>query len=166
VSETSEQYTKRIYKNRLLGNDWQYQYSIFYQEREAALGAIENGAVLRKAIARRYRNQPFLWRLAKNLVEPFYLSDLEIDEDSDSKIVMVYWTFFTTQKIRLGELEAFVSGCIEDSVRIKIRATSKEHLEKMARTIARQKPHDLNDFFDLAKVNRMHCVNKDQFTVY
>lgn len=162
MSESPQQKTKRTYKKRLLGNDFKYQYSIFYSSKEDALEAVESGAILRRAIARKYRNQPFLWRLGKVLTAKGLIEDM-LAVDSPERIEMVYWSFFTTQELKYGALKAFIENRLEVSTRLKKRAVSEERLMKMANTIDRQKPHDLNKFFGLKKVNRMHCVNKDKF---
>ncbi|PCH62533.1 MAG: hypothetical protein COC19_02655 [SAR86 cluster bacterium] len=161
MPESSQQKTKRTYKKRLLGNNFQHQYSLFYQTKEDALKAIESGITLRRAIAREYREQPFLWRLCKKLVDNEYIEDME--DSPTARVEMVYWTFFTTKKIKLGILVAFVNEKVEPSLNLRNKTVSEESLKKMANTIDRQRPHDLNSFFGLKKVNRLHCANKNQF---
>jgi len=143
VSESSEEKTKRKYLTVLRDYQWSYQHSVFYDDPEQSLGLLEDMASFKQMLRRRCPDQPFLIRvqaLKKGAVHQAFLS------------------IITTAKV--DDLREMANKVFPAVMNVLGKKLSVDKLDQIAKTIEKQKPHDLSKLFDKTGINRWSVLNK------
>lgn len=140
MSESADERSRRVFCNHLMNFKWVQQISFFYTEEEDALNnVITDGKRLRKALARKYPECTFLWRLM-----------LKFFDGANRP----YWTVYVTEKIDRKEINKFF-----ESGRVKARMLSEEKIKSIRNAVMNQKPHDLKSVLGEEKINRFSLLN-------
>lgn len=143
MSESSEEKTKRKYLTVLRDYQWSYQHSVFYDDPEQSLGLLEDMASFKQMLRRRCPDQPFLIRvqaLKKGAVHQAFLS------------------IITTAKV--DDLREMANKVFPAVMNVLGKKLSVDKLDQIAKTIEKQKPHDLSKLFDKTGINRWSVLNK------
>ncbi len=144
MSETTEDKTKRRYLAVLKGNDWTYQYSVFYDKPELSVNMLSDMAKFKQRLRRLFPNQPFLIRL---------------QELRKGRIRQVFLSIITTAKVE--NLREIANKMFPATMNVLSKALSAEKLDTIAGAIERQVPHDLNRFFNKDNVPRWSVLNSN-----
>ncbi len=75
-----------------------------------------------------------------------------------------YLTIFTTKKVE--DLREMANKVFPAIMNVRGRRLSVEKLNQIARTIEKQKPHDLSKVFGKAEVNRWSTLNRDKLVTF
>lgn len=144
MSESSEAKTKRKYLVVLRSNQWPYQHSIFYDDPEQSHALLEHMVKFKQTLRRRCPDQPFLVRVQT------------LKKGGDP--LQAYLTIFTTKKVEdLREIANKVFPTVMNALGKRL---SIEKLDQIARSIEKQKPHDLSKLFGKQGANRWSVLNK------
>lgn len=145
MSETSEDKSKRKYLSVLEGNEWGYQYSVFYDNPEQSVELLGDMVTFKRYLRRQYSNQPFLFRIQTHI-------------HKEEKVLQAFLTLFTTEKLTgFGDLadKAFPSP-----VNTMYQPLTDGKLASMIGSIEKQKLHDLSKLFGKVGQNRWGILNK------
>ncbi len=159
MSESPEDRSKRRFLEHLDSHQWTYQVSIFlnyYGDKEHSLDVFDS---VRSRIARVYKEQPFLWRLAaKGGLPPSYFKD---EEDIGlAKVTSPYLTLFTDTSIPKKEIKHIIDKMPGDfELRVKVTALSEDKINSYRRAVKKQKPHNLKAIYGDRKINRFGVLN-------
>lgn len=145
MSETSDDKSKRRYLNVLKENQWNYQYSVFYDDPKQSVCLLDDMVTFKHRLRRQYKAQPFLFRI-------------QTHTHKDEKVLQAFLTLLTTEK--LDDLEGFAGKVFPSAVNAPSRRLTGEKLATMARSIERQRPHDLSKLFGKSGQNRWGILNK------
>ncbi|MDB6081986.1 MAG: hypothetical protein JWO53_1258 [Chlamydiia bacterium] len=171
MSESPDERTKRVFIQHLDLADWSYQYSIFYYDKKDAQDfAIGDSQKLRKAIARKFNDRPFLYRLCLLYRKKRYESAETIDEKTGEAIETTeisetgyeetaYHMFFTTAKLSFKDLQLVVDKCCASQMIIRNRTRSEEQIVSYKSAVKNQRSHNLKNFFGNKKINRFSFLN-------
>ena len=159
MPESPEQKNKRQFLERLNSYVWDRQISIFFDDYEDTLDAIEHSAKIRENLPRAFPDSPFLYRLCKTRPKPQLIEAIGIPE-SEPKAVP-FLVFFTTNfECETSELNTRVSKWIGASVNVMQQKFSDTRKTKYASSVSNQRPHDLKAFFGDRKITRSTLLNK------
>lgn len=159
MSESPVDRSKRRFLEHLDSHQWTYQVSMFldyYGDREHSLDVFNS---VRDRIARVYKGQPFLWRLAaKRGLPPSYFKD---EEDIGlAKVTSPYLTLFTDTPIPRKQIEHIIDKMPEElQLRVKVRTLSTVKLNRYEEAVKKQKPHNLKAIYGDRKINRFGLLN-------
>lgn len=169
MSESPEDKSKRLYCQYLSLADWRYQYSFFYDDQEIAKEyAIQEGATLRKALARAFKDQPFLYRLALTTYG-YKAARGEVDEETgeiiqlpkEKGVVVPFHMFLTTQELNREALGKLLKKQSLGGINTMLyRTRTDDHIRRYGTAVRNQKPHNLKRFFGDKKINRIALLNK------
>lgn len=160
MTESSDERTKRSFCNALLNYYWEEKFSIFYAESDGGSNAIQHAADVRKELARTFRQHGFLWRLRLLNTNSLYLDDLG---GTGGYVLMPLHTFFVSKKLDYWKCEAVVERVIPVNTRLRVCQITRADLEGYAKSVKKQAPHNLNEFFGKDKINRFSRRNTDAF---
>ena len=166
MSESPENKTKRRFSEYLGLANWSYQYSFFHNDLQTAQEcAIQDGATLRRVLARKFRDQPFLYRLC--MIKRRDKVEEDVDEATGeittTKVnfpTLPYHMFLTTQKLPEDSLDDATNYCMDGEINWLYRSRKEEHLTRYNSVIKAQVPHNLKRFFGDKKINRIALLNK------
>jgi hypothetical protein len=170
MSESSAEKSKRKFISLLLGYQWNWQYTIFFDHYPEALNIIDNSLVIKDAIKRAHKDTAILYRLASKSINPVFLSGT----DAKTLVPTPYFTFFTSKKIQYTPLQNLIFSHLEKrgvcifpeneikGVRIKSRTISDSKLYSYSSAVNRQQPHNLKKLLDKKNVNRFGVLNKSK----
>lgn len=169
MSESAEDKSKRKFCEYLELAAWSYQYSFFYDDLELAKAhAIQEGATLRKALARAYSDQPFLYRLA--LTTYGYKSAREeVDEETgeiitlpkEKGIVVPFHMFLTTEKLERKVVDKLLKKPSLGAISTFLGRTKTEaQIQRYGTAVRNQNPHNLKKYFGDKKINRIALLNQ------
>lgn len=144
MAEPSEDKTIRRYLHNLTSYEWSHQHCIFYQEPSASTRLLEDMAVFKQALRRKCPDQPFLIRIQ--------LLNRE-------KRFQAYLMILTTKRVK--EIQEIADRAFSAPTNTIGRKCTSERIDSMATKIKRQKPHDLQRFFDKSKIRRWTILNKN-----
>jgi len=170
LSESAEDKSKRRFCEYLDLADWRYQYSFFHNDEHTAQEfAIQDSAALRKALARAFKDQPFLYRLCLTN-RGYKQAREEVDEDTgeiitlpkEKPVLLPYHMFFTTKKLDYGVVSKLVNKYCNDidEIHMLYRARTEAQIVRYRSAVKVQKPHNLKRFFGDKKINRIALLNQ------
>jgi hypothetical protein len=150
MTESSEQKTKRRYVDLLTNYTWSHQYSIFYDDYQQSTNLLRDIKTFKQRLRRRLPDQPFLTKVAL------------LNRD---KKLQAYLTMFTTAPAMDWKIEEVACASFSSAVNVIQQRVSVASLERAGQTILRERPHNLNRFFGLAKINRYAILNQHRLPV-
>lgn len=169
MSESAEDKSKRRFCEYLDLADWRYQYSFFHNDKQTAEEfAIQDGAALRKALARAFKDQPFLYRLCLTS-RGYKQAREEVDEDTgeiislpkEKPVILPFHMLFTTKKLDYGVVSKLVDKhCMDSEIGMLYRARTEAQVVRYRSAVKVQKPHNLKRFFGDKKINRIALLNQ------
>lgn len=141
MSESSEDRTKRQYLSLLNNNEWNYQYSVFYEDAEQSKSLLEDMIEFKQTIRRKYPTNPLLIRIQLHKKEE----------------LQAYLSIMTTEKMK--NLSEITAKAFPSEVKILYRRLTEERISRIASAIKTQKPHNLERFFN-KPARRWSLLNK------
>lgn len=144
MSEASQDKTKRRYLAVLRGYQWTYQHSVFYDDPEESYALLGHMVRFKQLLRRRCPDQPFLVRIQTL--------------KKGSAPHQAYLTIFTTKKVE--DLWEVANKVFPVAMNVLGKRLSIEKLDQIARSIEKQKPHDLSKLFNKSGINRWSVLNK------
>lgn len=149
MSESPEQRTKRQYLESHRSEQWQYKHVVFYANPEESVGLLDHMVSFKQLLRRKCPTQPFLIRIQTRQLT--------------QKPLQAYLVLYTSAEVdSLQEIANKTFPC-EMNVRGQLLPSWK--LEKSARSIEKQRPHNLNKFFESKEAKRWTILNKGQVDV-
>ena len=165
VSESAKDRTKRTFCEYMNLCTWKYQYSFFHNDFDVAKEfAITDGQILRKVLGRKFKDQPFLYRLCLNShkqeSETVNETTGEITLVNEKSILLPYHMFFTTRKLPEGALSDAINYCMDGELNCMYRPVRPAKLQSYRSAVKVQEPHNLKRFFGDRKINRISLLNQ------
>lgn len=142
MSETSKDKTKRKYIHYLTEYQWTHRYAIFYLDKSDSAGLIKHITSFKHELRRKYPSTPFLIRLL--LLHRGELQAYLMINTTDSKL----------------DIQSIADGTFPVSVKVVNQHLTAEKVATTAHAIRTQRPHDLNRFFGVTRVNRWSLLNR------
>ncbi|MFQ3171359.1 MAG: hypothetical protein ACI9DG_001393 [Oleispira sp.] len=162
MSETSTEKTKRNQINLLTSYKWVNQISYFYLDYEDSRHILKEGIGLRKRIGRLNPNTAFLCKL-RFMNRP--ANDIENSPSGSNKVVMPYWTIYSTKAFSPSEAAHFLPKTMPDGIYTKKRAIRPYHIENAARAIKGQKLYNVEKHLG-TKAKSFYIINKSMLSEY
>lgn len=162
MSETSTEKTKRNQVKLLTSHKWVTQISYFYPDYEDSRHILQEGIGLRKRIGRLNPSTAFLCKL-RFMTRP--ANDIENSPSGSNKVVMPYWTIYSTKAFSTLEATHFLPQGMAEIIYTKIRAVRPYHLENAARAIKGQKLYDVEKHLG-TKAKSFYTINKSMLDNY
>jgi hypothetical protein len=162
VSETTTNRTKRKQIELLNSYKWIVQISYFYPDYEDSRHILEDGKQLRKRIQRLSPSTAFFCKL-RFITRP--ANEIENSPSNNNKVVMPYWTIYSTKAFSTLEADHFLPKTMADVIYTKKRATQPYHLENAARAIKGQKLYNVEKHLGV-KANSYYVINKAMLSLY
>lgn len=162
MTETSSNKTKRKQIELLGFYNWVTQISYFYTSYEDSRNIIEDGKKLRKRIRRLNPDVAFLCKL-RFITRPS--SSIDDAPRDQSRVVMPYWTVYSTRPFKTKEAETFLPKDIAEGIHTKKRAVQAYHLDSAIRAINGQKLYQVEKHLG-AKANSYYIINKSMLSHY
>tara|TARA_R110001583_G_C5573309_1_gene402263 strand:+ start:378 stop:908 length:531 start_codon:yes stop_codon:yes gene_type:complete len=141
-------------------NVWKKQFTVFFNNYSDSLNIIEHMKGVKRKLRNDFSDSAILYRVCLKRIRA---SDgLIEDMGNHTSVVMPYFTFFTSEKIKSVEIEDCVSRTLKIAFRVKSRAISRERLEQYISSVKTQKSHDLKKYLAKENVNRIGLINRDK----
>lgn len=147
MSETSEEKTRRRYLALLTGNEWTYQYSVFYADPALSIQLLDEQIAFKQKLRMQYSDQPFLIRIQTKLGNG--LGDKTLQA----------WLSVITTKPAQG-FESILDATFSTPMNGPGRKLTRMKLYTAANAISKQKPHDLKKLFGNIQIRRWTLLNK------
>jgi hypothetical protein len=131
LSESATAKTKRKLSALILNYQWQYQYSIFYDEIPDCQNLAIDDEKLKNRLSRNYPDIPFL--ILRRTIK------------QEWKGLEAYVTIFSVKNIK--DMASLVDRSFSSEITFKKRKLWQKKIEDTASAIRNQRPHDLDGFF-------------------
>lgn len=144
MSELSEDKTKRKIIERLLAYPWVYQVTVFFEDYDHSQELPQVMPEIRTKLRRAFPNDPIFSRTA-------------LKYHSATKERIAYETFYCLRRI------PEVKKCLRSWMKggeVRSRPISSEKRLSSARSIRKERPHNLKGYFGKSKVNRIRLLNE------
>ena len=149
MSESPEQRTKRKYLENHRSEQWQYKHAVFYANPEQSVGLLGHMVSFKQLLRRKCPSQPFLIRIQTRKLP--------------QKPLQAFLVIYTTCEV--ADLAAIVDNTFPCGMNVLGQLLSSWKLEKSALSIEKQRPHNLNKFFESKEAKRWTILNKGQVDV-
>ena len=158
MTETPENRSKRDFIAHLNNECWVHQVSIFFNNYSDCSDALDHFATIRKRISRVLNDQPFLWRIGLLNAEAKHYDDLGPE---GPKVLVPYMTMFTDTATHYTKvLKVLGKMSSSPDVRVINQQTGETRRNGYIKKVKSEDPHDLNTYFNEAKVNRFGVLNE------
>ena len=145
MSETAEDRSKREYLALHRSHQWKWKHCIFYAHPEESTTLLTDMVAFKQLLRRQCPSQPFLIRI-QTLYKPYMP-------------LQAYLVIYTTAEVT--NLQGIADkGFPKQIMNCWGEGIEPEKLEESARSIEKQKPHDLRKFFKEVKVRRYSVLNR------
>lgn len=144
MSETAEERSKRQYLAHHRSKQWTYKHAIYYAQPTESSSLLDDMVKFKQLLRRKCPDQPFLIRV-------------QLRNQPTLQAFLILYT--TTEVAHLTEI---VDRTFSHETNVRGRVLPLAKLEKSARSIDSQKPHNLNKFFGKAAVKRYSILNGHQ----
>ncbi len=145
MPESSEAKTKRKLSALILNHQWQYQYSIFYDELPDCQNLPIDDEKLKNHLSRNYPDMPFL--ILRRTIK------------KEWKGLQAYVTIFSVKNIE--DMASLADKSFSSEIKLSKRKLWQKKIEDTASAIRKQKLHDLDGFFG-RKTRRYSVINKSK----
>ena len=156
MSELSKDKTIRKYLNLLSNYHWEKQISFFITEESQIDTFLSDMKEIRAKLRSHNRNSAFLYRVAL-LKQPSYKTNWY--EGESGSATAPYMTIYSSVK-GANILQALENSNIDSKYNLSNRAVKPLKLESTINSIKKQKPHNLDKFFNGEKVIRYGVINR------
>lgn len=147
MSEASPDKTKRRYIKLLTDYQWNYRYSVFYDDLTLSSQLITDKEEFQQRLRKEFPEQPFLIRV-----------QTKVGGLDDSKTLQAYLTILTTAKSE--GLKQVVHDSFPAHMNVMSEPLSAGKLKSITSAIENQRPHNLKKVFGDIRIKRYSVLNK------
>lgn len=163
MSESSEDKTKRKFKNALKNNTWKYRLNLYFNSYEFGIDLYLYLSKMNSSLRQKNNNVGFVYRVCLNNTRKYVFDEFKDDGYDDSKqfVLAPMVTYFCTAKPILPNLKRIRSFKMCDYKYTPTEQT-EDDITAYLRVLDNQRPHNIKDHLN-GNLQRYGFVNKRLF---